>query len=106
MKDLITPAIGTTCAALINENYDYHLSGDCDPFCICILNGRACHGRVIEDPDDQSTRFFSRGKCLISQSGLKSCPIYGASKETFVQIIKDKAQKELEEKLKSVKTQL
>jgi hypothetical protein len=39
---------------------------------------------------------------MISQSGLKSCPVYGASKETFAQIIKDKMQKELDEKLKGV----
>jgi hypothetical protein len=102
MKDLSTPQIGTTCPALRNENYEYHLSGDCKPFCICSLNDQPCKGRRIEDPNDQSSQFFSRGKCMISQSGLKSCPVYGASKETFAQIIKDKMQKALDEKLKGV----
>lgn len=102
MEDLITPQIGTTCPALTNENYEYHLSGDCKPFCICSLNDQPCKGRIIADPDDQSSQFFSRGKCMISQSGLKSCPVYGASKETFAQIIKDKMQKELDKKLKAV----
>lgn len=101
-NDLTIPAIGTTCPALTNENYSYHLSGDCEVFCICSLNDQPCKGRRIEDPGNQSSRFFSRGKCMISQEGLKSCPVYGSSKETFKQIIKDKMQKELAEKLKNV----
>ena len=92
--------IGTTCPALTKENYEYHLSGDARDYCRCILNDRACTGRVISDPDDASSRFFSRGKCSIEQKGLEKCPLYGSSKETFRQIIKDKAEKELEDKLK------
>lgn len=102
-KDISTPKIGTTCPALINENYKYHLSGDCEDFCICSINGRPCTGRVIRDPDDQSSQFFSRAKCMISQNGLNKCPLYGVSEQIFTQIIKDKMQKELEEKLKGFK---
>lgn len=102
MEDLTTPKIGTTCPGLIEENYDYHLSGNCQKFCLCMLNNQPCKGRRIEDPENRSSHFFSRGKCMISQSGLKSCPVYGASKETFVTIIKEKMQKELDEKIKSI----
>jgi len=102
MEDLTTPQIGTTCPALTNENYEYRLSGDCKPFCICSLNDQPCTGRSIEDPEDRSSNFFSRGKCMISQRGLKRCPVFGASNETFAQIIKDKMQKELDEKLKHI----
>jgi hypothetical protein len=102
MEDLITPQIGTTCPAMTNENYDYHLSGDCRQFCICSLTNKPCLGIYIADPEDRSTQFFSRGKCLVSQKALKTCPVYGASKETFAQIIKDKSQKELDEKLKAL----
>lgn len=94
--------IGTTCPGLINENYKYHLSGDCVKFCICSLTNKACLGRQISDPDDQSSQFFSRTKCSISKKGLESCPIYGASRETFIQVIKEKLQKELEDKIKNI----
>jgi len=33
MKDSYVPKEkGITCAALVNEDYEYHLSGDCDEF--------------------------------------------------------------------------
>lgn len=102
MDDLYTPEIGTTCPALSNENYEYHLAGDCKVYCICTLNDQPCKGRVISDPEDRSSQFFGRGKCMISKSGLKSCPAYGLSKETFTLIVKDKMQKELEQKLKLI----
>ena len=102
MNELRIPQIGTTCPALTNENYDYHLSGDCRKFCICTLNNQPCTGRRIEDPNNQSSQFFSRGRCMIDDAGLKKCPVYGSSKETFAKIIKDKMQKELEEKLKNI----
>ena len=95
--------IGATCPALTKENYEYHLSGDAADYCRCILNGRACSGRVISDPDEASSRFFSRGKCSISQKGLEKCPLYGGSKEVFIQILKDKSEKDLEGKLKHFK---
>ena len=40
---------------------------------------------------------------MVSQDGLKRCPVYGVSKETLAQIIKDKAEKELQEKLNALK---
>lgn len=95
-----TPVIGATCPALYKENYEYHLSGDSTKFCLCILNDRKCVGREIIDPDDQSSQFFSRGKCSIDMEEIKKCPMYGMSKETFQTILKEKAQKELDEKLK------
>jgi hypothetical protein len=58
---------------------------------------------VVDDPDDQSSRFFSRAKCMIDENRLKRCPIYGiASKKTISTILKDKTQKELNEKLKKL----
>ena len=102
-EDWSKPVIGTTCPVLTNENYEYHLSGDCEEFCICSLNNKKCTGRVIADTDDQSSQFFSRAKCLISQKGLRKCPVYGSSKETFQSIIKEKSMREMEEKLKNIK---
>jgi hypothetical protein len=94
-----SPVIGTTCPALYNENYEYHLSGDCTKFCKCILNDEKCIGRVISDPDDQSSQFFSRGKCSIDMDKIKKCPIYGMSTDTFKTILKERHQKELDEKM-------
>ncbi|MFA6090056.1 MAG: hypothetical protein WC755_09445 [Candidatus Woesearchaeota archaeon] len=98
-----TPVIGATCPALYKENYEYHLSGDSAEYCLCILNDQKCAGRVISDPDDQSSQFFSRGKCSIDMEKIKKCPMYGMSKETFQTILKEKAQKELDEKLNHLK---
>jgi hypothetical protein len=93
------PVIGTTCPALYKEDYEYHLSGDCAVFCLCILNDEKCKGRVIDDPDDQSSQFFSRGRCDIDLDKIKKCPLYGMSKDTFQTILKEKTQKELDDKL-------
>lgn len=97
-----TPQIGTTCPALINENYEYHLSGDCDEYCRCSINNEPCVGRTINDPDDRSSQFFSRGMCGIDEREIKKCPVYGVSKETFRLILKDRAEKELNDKLKTI----
>lgn len=94
---------GITCPALYKENYEYHLSGHSAEFCLCILNDEPCKGRVISDPDDQSSQFFSRGKCTIDMEEIKKCPMYGMSKETFQTILKEKAEKELNEKLNHLK---
>jgi len=67
---------GITCPALTKENYEYHLSGDAASFCICILNELPCKGRVIRDPDHQSSQFFSRGKCVIDMDKIITCPMY------------------------------
>jgi hypothetical protein len=102
-KDLFTPEIGKTCPALTNENYEYHLSGDCRPFCICSLNDQPCKGRVIDDPEDRTSQFFSRAKCMMSKEGLNSCPVYGSSLQVFELIIKEKAEKQLQSKLNNLK---
>ena len=97
-----TPEVGKTCPAMTNEYYDYKLSGDAATHCQCKLNDRLCVGISVVDLDDQSSQFFSRGKCQVVEKDLKKCPVYGASKETIALIIKEKAQKELEEKLKGI----
>lgn len=102
MGKLITPQIGTTCPALIDENYEYHLSGDATKFCKCAVTEKACVGRVISDPEDRSSQFFSRGKCMINQSELLNCALYGASKEVIVETIKHRHNLKLEEKLKQL----
>jgi hypothetical protein len=93
------PVIGQTCPALTNEDYNYHLSGDAASFCLCLLNNEGCRGRIITNPDDQSSSFFSRGKCSIDFDRIKSCPLYGMGKETFKTVLKEKTEKELNEKL-------
>lgn len=102
MKNLITPQKGATCPALTNENYEYHLSGDAASFCVCTLNDLGCKGRVIEDPDDQSSQFFSRGKCMIDTEKIKTCPMFGCTAETFKNVLKDKMQKEMKDKLSGI----
>lgn len=95
---------GTICPALKNEDYEYGLSGDvADEKCLCVLNDEPCMGRVIIDPDDQSSQFFSRGKCAFDMDEIKKCPAYGLSKETLKLILKEKVEKETEEKLNQLK---
>lgn len=91
------------CPALSNENYEYHLSGDAEAFCICTMNNLPCIGRVIKDPQNRSSQFFSRAKCMIDTNLLKTCPMYGCSIKTFKGVLRDKMQKELCEKLNSFK---
>ena len=105
MEDKFTPTeLGTICPALTNENYEYALSGDVyRERCLCLLNNEPCTGRIVSDDNDQSNQFFSRAKCSISQKGLNNCPLYGASKDIFVDIIESKAKIELATKLKELK---
>ena len=103
MEKLRQPVVGTTCPALTDENYEYHLSGDSAKFCRCSINDEPCVGMVVRDDEDRSSRFFSRGRCWIDMEEIKTCPIYGVSKETFEAIIRDRAQRELDEKLNTVK---
>ena len=98
-KKIPVPEIGTTCPALANENYEYHLSGDCEEFCTCSITGNGCFGRIISDPLDYTSEFFLRAMCNIDKREIKRCPVYGVSKETFAAIIKDRAEKELNKKL-------
>jgi len=37
-----------------------------------ILNDKKCVGRTIIDPDDQSSQFFSRGRCDIDMETIKN----------------------------------
>lgn len=91
------------CLGLTNENYEYHLSGDCREFCKCMITGNPCLGKTIRDPEDRSSQFFSRAKVVMDvELAKKSCPLYGAPKEIFSVIIKERAEKELNEKLKSL----
>jgi len=71
------PTVGSTCKALSNENYEYHLSYDTQKFCVCAITKIACKGRVIHDPDDKSSQFFGRSKCAIDTDTIKECPAYG-----------------------------
>ena len=103
-KLFTTPEIGKTCPALMDENYGYHLSGDAySKYNKCMLNGRTCMGIVVTDPDDQSTRFFRRGKPSIDLDEIKKCPVYGSSKETIKAILQDKNRQEMDKKLEQLK---
>ena len=101
-KNLIRPEIGQTCPALTKEDYSYHLSGDAAKNCQCILNGKLCVGVEFHDIENQTSQFFSRARCFINTEEIKSCIMCGMSKETFISIVKEKSEKELEEKLKSI----
>jgi len=91
------------CPALTNENYEYHLSGDCKPYCTCAITGKPCLGRVISDPDDQSSQFFSRAKCSIDPDKAKTCPVYGCSSETLKAILRERLAMENEDRLNAIK---
>ena len=36
-NDIFIPEVGTTCNALLNENYETMLSGECHKFCTCAI---------------------------------------------------------------------
>ena len=97
--DTDAPEVGSVCPAMINEDYTYHLSGDCSNYCICSITGRYCLGMMAEDVDNQSSQFFSRARNILNRDGLASCPCYGVSKQTLVTIITEKAERELKAKL-------
>ena len=92
---LENPTVGSTCKALSNENYEYHLSGDARKYCVCAITKLECKGRIIHDPKENSSQFFSRGKCAIDTDTIKECPAYGLSKETFIDIMKSRADAEI-----------
>ncbi len=90
------------CPALKNENYEYMLSGDCMSYCTCMINNQRCIGFKVEDPEDRTSQFFSRGKNVLDKEKIKKCPVYGSSKETVAMIIKERHERELNEKLKQI----
>ena len=102
MDKIPKPTPGTICNGLINEDYEYHLSGDCSSFCKCILTDKYCIGMTVQDPEDQSSQFFSRGRNIPDEGRLKKCPMYGLSKKTFKMIVKEKETIRMEKKLKSL----
>jgi len=102
--EYVIPEIGKTCPALTDEYYDYKLSGDAyTEHCRCAINGEKCVGFVIRDVDDQSSQFFSRGKNFLDPKKIKKCPLYGMSKKTFKTIIKERAEREMNEKIDKIK---
>ena len=98
-NDIFIPEAGTTCHALINENYETMLSGECNKFCTCAITERQCSGAYIDDSEDASSQFVSRARNHMSNRRLNSCPMYGLSREIYVLAVKERAQKKLEETL-------
>lgn len=94
---------GTICPALSNEDYDYKLSGDFKTNCICIITGKKCLGKTIQDPEDQSSQFFSRGRIIMVEEKLNQCPCYGISKDILKIILQERLDKENEIKLDLLK---
>jgi len=97
------PIVGTTCPALTEENYEYHLSDDARGFNICSITNSRCHGRIIGDFEDESSRFFSRARCAIDLEAIKTCPLYGCSANTIEMVITDRHNNELDKKLANLK---
>ena len=93
-KELTTPPIGLTCPALIDEDYEYHLSGDAAEYCNCMMNDEPCVGFRVVDPDEESSRFFSRGKNMLDINRIKNCQMYGMSAESFNTLYREKKEKE------------
>lgn len=103
MSKIKKPVAGTICNGLINEDYEYHLSGDCADFCKCVLTDKHCIGMEVDDPEGLSSQFFSRGRNIPNENRLKGCPTYGLSSDTFVQILKEKTEVALNNKLNNLK---
>lgn len=91
------------CNGLINEDYNYHLSGDCLEFCLCVVTNKRCLGVDVGDPGNQSSQFFSRGKNVFNENKMKKCPLYGATSEMFETIVKNRMEVELQERLNKLK---
>lgn len=94
--------MGKICNGLIKEDYDYHLSGDCLDYCHCVVTNKRCIGIEVDDPDDQSSQFFSRGKNIPNEKKLLKCPMFGLSVETFQTIVKERLVKEMEMKVNMI----
>lgn len=98
-KEPIKPEIGKTCPALINEDYDTHLSGDLMDFCVCAITGKHCIGRVIGDYEDQSSRFFGRACCRIDPNLLTHCPLHSADTELIQIVFEKQVQRQVNERV-------
>ena len=90
------------CAALIKEDYEYHLYGDCLDFCMCAITKKPCLGRVISDPNNQTSQFVSRAKCSIGDKEIENCPLFGASNSIIVKLIEERLEKEKNELLREI----
>lgn len=101
-ENLITPEVGSTCPALSNENYEYHLFDDAGEYCICNVTEKPCIGRVVIDIENRSSRFFAKGKCMINVERLNNCPLFGAPKNVVKEVIKARNEKELNKKIKKL----
>lgn len=94
---IVKPKIGTTCPALIKENYQQDLSGDCLRNCKCAVTDNRCLGVIVEEHG--SSQFFSRGYNRIDTEKIKKCPMYGCSKETLIQAVKERMESKLTDKI-------
>lgn len=103
MGKIKKPKKGTVCTALINEDYDYHLSGDTERYCTCAITNERCIGMEIDDPDDQSSQFFSRARNIPSQKKLLRCPAYNCSKEIVELLVKGRMEIEMSKRLENIK---
>lgn len=97
--DIYSPEHGTTCPALINEDYEYKFSDDCRKFCTCAITGSQCIGTVVADSEEASTNMFSRAKCHMSTKKLNQCPMYGLPKDLYIQAVKHRAELKLQDTL-------
>ena len=94
--------MGKICNGLIKEDYEYRLSGDSLDYCLCVVTNKRCVGIDVEDPEDRSSQFFSRGKNVPNDKKLKKCPMFGLSVETFQQIVKERLTMEMDERLNKI----
>lgn len=98
------PKKGTTCPALIDENYSLQLAGDCASSCKCAVTQKRCLGAVVDDGEKyQTSRFFHRGVNRIDTEKIKKCPMYGLSKEALEVVVKDRAMQEANERIAKMK---
>lgn len=84
------------CLAMTNVDFDYKLSGDCKDYCVCSITGKHCIGVIVADPDDASSRFFSRAKNIVDPDRMVKCPCNGLSKETLAVIMRERLEQKIQ----------